>query len=209
MPAKALTFKEFATSQGWSPSRVTKLNQTGRLVLSRAGRVKVKETLQLIAHTAGNRSDVAARHETARQDTAPAAGSENATAPASAITKAEKNAARVQQMQDGQSLKDANLRKALAESRRVAALADKEEMERDRMAGDLIAREDVDAAMKFIGAAIRGQMDVFPDQTAPLVAPVTSLEEAHMLLTEQCRNVLVEFGEIIKKQLAALAKGVA
>jgi len=102
------------------------------------------------------------------------------------------------------TLKDASIIKAFAESRRVAALADKEEMERDRLAGDLIAREDVDAAMKFIGASVRGLLDVFPDQVAPLVAPVASMDECHALLTENCRNVLVGLGDAIKRQCATL-----
>lgn len=102
------------------------------------------------------------------------------------------------------TLTEAKSLKAISEARRVAALADREEMERDRMAGELIAREDVDAAMKFIGATVRSLLDVLPDQTAPIVTPVTSLEECHALLTEACRNVLHGLGDAIEKQRAAL-----
>ena len=190
MAAKAITLKEFAEKIGRAPSYVTKLKQTGRLVFSRAGRVKVKESLALIEQTAGNRGDVAQRHQAQRAESEPAKG--NGSAPST------------QEISAGMTLKDASIIKAFAESRRVAALADKEEMERDRLAGDLIAREDVDAAMKFIGASVRGLLDVFPDQVAPLVAPVASMDECHALLTENCRNVLVGLGDAIKRQCATL-----
>jgi hypothetical protein len=62
----------------------------------------------------------------------------------------------------------------------------------------------VDAALKFVGATVRGLLDVFPDQVAPLVTPVTDLAEVHALLTEACRNVLEDFGAAVKRQQEAL-----
>jgi len=179
-----LTLKEFAALNGWSPSYVTKLKNNERLVLD-GRKVKVKESLELIKLTAGNRSDVAQRHQSGRQKESDADAGDEA---------------------DKKTLKGAQKVKILAESRRAEAIADKEEMERDRLAGNLIAREDVDAAMKFIGATVRGLMDVFPDQTAPLVAPIQSLDECHSLLSEQCRNVLLSLGNAIEKQQAQLSK---
>jgi len=176
--ANKLTLKAFAIENGWSPSYVTKLKQAGRLVIVDK-LVDVKKSLALITQTEGGRSDVKERH------------AQNRSAGVSELP----------------SLSDARNTKTMAESRRAAALADMEEMNRDKLAGDLIPREEVDAAMKFIGAAIRGLMDVFPDQTAPLVAPVIELESCHSILHDQCRNVLFELGELIEKQRAAVMKG--
>lgn len=178
--AELLNQSQFAKRIGQSRQHVGKLKEAGRLVMV-GDKVDAEASIALIAQTAGNRDDVRDRHAQAR---AASAGE----VPAPVIDSMEK-ARRV---------------KAVSEARRVAALADKEEMERDRLAGDLIAREDVDAAMKFIGATVRGLLDVFPDQTAPVIAHVTSMDECHAMLTEACRNVLVGLGDAIEKQRAAL-----
>lgn len=94
-----------------------------------------------------------------------------------------------------------------AMARKISAQADQEEMKAAQMAGNLIAREDVDAAMRFLGAAVRAAMDVFPDQTAPVVCAVTDLNETHALLTDACRNVLADIGAAIERQQAALTGG--
>lgn len=207
MAAKALTPSEFAKLRGCAPSYVTKLKDQGRLVLTADGkRIKVKETLALIDQTAGNRHDVAERHETTRQETQEAPWTKKTASSEPIPRGAQKKPAKgtAQDEEHKETLKEAQRLKLMAESRRVQALADKEEMERDRLAGDLIAREDVDASMKFIGATVRGLLDVFPDQVAPLVGPVTDLNEVHAMLGEQCREVLVRLGEAIERQKAAL-----
>ena len=76
----------------------------------------------------------------------------------------------------------------------------------EQQIGDLIAREDVDASMKFIGASIRSQMEVFPDQIAPIVAPLSNLDEVHTALSNACRNVLEQLGISIERRLAMLEK---
>lgn len=211
MAAKALTFSEFAQLRQCSNSYVTKLKDQGRLVLTADGKkIKVKETLALIEQTAGNRDDVSARHQNARKEAQPATPAKK-IADSEPSTPAEqkkpgRSAAKDTELQS--ALREAQRAKAMAESRRVVALADKEEMERDRLAGHLIAREDVDATMKFIGASVRGLLDVFPNQTAPLVASVSSLEECHSILAENCREVLVRLGDAIERQKAALEKDV-
>jgi len=99
--------------------------------------------------------------------------------------------------------------KSEAETRSAIAKADMEEMERDKLAGSLIPRDDVDAAMKFIGATVRSLLDVFPDQVAPIVVATNDLTECHAEITEHCRNVLVQLGDAIQKQCAALEKKTA
>lgn len=142
--------------------------------------VDVDASLRLIKQTSGNRQDVADRNAYGRGNDQPLAGD---------------------------NMEKARRVRAVSDARSAAAKADKEEMERDQMAGNLLAREDVDAAFKFLGAAFRAQMDVFPDQVAPVVAPVTSLEEVHAMLTDHCRNVLAQLGEAIQKRRAELQRG--
>jgi hypothetical protein len=75
--------------------------------------------------------------------------------------------------------------------------------------GDLIPREDVDTVLRFVTAAVRSAMDVYPDQVAPLVAPETDLDEVHARLAEACRQVLVDIGDAIRRQHQALPQGSA
>jgi hypothetical protein len=181
----------FAAHIGRSRQYVGKLKLAGRLALTRDGRIKVKESLELIEATKGARDDVAERNAAERGAT-PAAGSRRRMAAGDEI--------------HAETLKEAARLKALAESRRVQAVADREEMERDRLAGNLIPREEVDAAFRFIGAQVRALADVYPDQTAPLVAPVADLHEVHAILADTRRNELVALGEAIEKQRSALGE---
>lgn len=190
----------FAARMGVNKSTVTRWDQAGRIVLTVDGLVEVEQSLTLIQQTKGTRDDVAARHAAQRRaDMSRPAQSEGSPseALATAATTAATSSATPKQKSD---LNEAAIAKAMAESRRVIALADKEEMERDRLAGNLIARDDVDAAMKFIGATVRSLIDVMPDQVAPLVAPVSDLSEVQQILSESCRNILVGLGDAIKRQ---------
>lgn len=194
----AVTRKQYAEHRGCAPSYVTALGKQGRLVLDAQGRVLVAETDALIANTGGDRPDVAARHATGRTQTAAKAQTEAGHGvDMAAPEKSPKSAQGV----TGERMADARVRKE-------AAQADQEEMKAAQMAGALVAREDVDAAMKFIGAAVRGILDVLPDQTAPLVAPTTSMEEVHALLTDATRNALHDLWRVIERQQDQLtAKG--
>ena len=96
---------------------------------------------------------------------------------------------------------------ARAVKEKYSALKAKAEYE--TMIGNLVPREDVDAAMRFIGGAVRAAFDVFPDQTSPLVAPVTDLAEIHETLSQACRDALHGIGDAIKRQQDELNKGMA
>lgn len=208
-----VTKAEFARLIGRDRSWVTRMQQAGRLATEGEGRgmrIRVDESRVLISQTAGYRDDVASRHQESRHPAAQQNGqpATNAVPDAPAPQPpAESGAAGEARSQMAIEIEAARHAKVLAESRRVQAAADREEMERDKLAGDLIAREDVDAAMKFIGASIRGLLDVFPDQIAPIVAPIGTLEDCHAALTDACRNTLVQLGEVIDARRADLAKG--
>ena len=196
--AALLGKKEFADLLGLVPSYVTALIKAGRVVLDGEGRgakVKVAESLALIESTSAGRFDVARRHAAARR------GNANGVADSGMLRSTGKNAPnRDSESRDDERLVDAKTRKESAQ-------ADQEEMKAAQMAGNLIAREDVDAAMKFLGAAVRAALEVFPDQTAPLVVATTDLNETHATLTDACRNVLADIGAAINRQQAALQKG--
>lgn len=198
----------FARRIGHGPSYVTKLKDEGRLVLTADGKVDAEASERLIAQTGGGRPDVAARHAAAKK--APrAAGAKKtqnighgiggeqktahgATAPAGAA--------------DHERIGN-SLQASRAVKEKYSALKAKAEYE--TMIGNLVPREDVDAAMRFIGGAVRAAFDVFPDQTAPLVAPVTDLADIHETLTQVCHDALHGIGDAIKRQQEELNKGMA
>ena len=191
-----LTKSEFADYLGLVPSYITALVKAGRIVLDgegRSARVKVAESLALIESTHGGRFDVARRHAAARRR----APSEALASTSPKATK-ENAAKRDSESPESEKLVDAKTRKESAQ-------ADQEEMKAAQMAGNLIARDDVEAAMKFIGAAVRAAMEVFPDQNAPVLCAVTDLNETHALLTEACRNVLLDVGAAVERQREQLA----
>lgn len=186
-----LTKSEFADYLGLVPSYITALVKAGRIVLDgegRSARVKVAESLALIESTHGGRFDVARRHAAARRR-APS----EALASTSPQPPKENAAKRDSESPESEKLVDAKTRKESAQ-------ADQEEMKAAQMAGNLIARDDVEAAMKFIGAAIRAAMEVFPDQNAPVLAPMVDLNDTHAHLTEACRNVLLDVGAAVERQ---------
>ena len=195
--ATTLGKKEFAQYLGLAPSYITALIAAGRVVLDgegRRARVKVAETLAMLESTGGARFDVARRHAAARRS-AKNEGEDSAFPRSTG-----KNAAK----RDSESRDDERL--VDAKTRKESAQADQEEMKAAQMAGNLIHRDDVDAAMKFLGAAVRAAMEVFPDQTAPLVVATTDMNEIHATLTDACRNVLADIGAAIQRQQAALSK---
>lgn len=193
-----LTKSQFADYLGVAPSYITALIEAGRVVLDgegRRARVKVAETIALLESSSGGRFDVARRHAAARRQP------QNEGADMPMLRSTAKNAPK----RDPESRDDERL--VDAKTRKESAQADQEEMKAAQMAGNLIARDDVDAAMKFLGAAVRAAMEVFPDQTAPLVCAVSDLNETHAVLTDACRNVLADIGVAIERQQAALQNG--
>ena len=192
-----LTKSEFADYLGLVPSYITALVKAGRIVLDgegRSARVKVAESMALIEATHGGRFDVARRHAAARRRAPNDAMSSTSPQPPK-----ENAGKRDSESPESEKLVDAKTRKESAQ-------ADQEEMKAAQMAGNLIARDDVEAAMKFIGAAVRAAMEVFPDQNAPVLCAVTDLNETHALLTEACRNVLLDVGAAVERQREQLSQ---
>jgi len=182
---KLMRKAEFAAHIGRSPAYVTALRKKGRLVLREDGVVLVPESLKLMADTAGGRVDMAEKW-------AQLAGK--------AIPHAEPGSDGVPDAPSASPLQAAKARKELAQ-------AEQEEMKAAQMRGDLIPREVVDAVLAFVGGAIRAEWDLLPDQVAPLVAPIASMDECHAILQDHGRNALERFGQVVERQRAELAKG--
>lgn len=161
-----LSQSDYAKRKGWNRSTVTRLKQAGRLVMV-DGLVDVEATEARLADTAGGRDDVAARHAAGRGE----------------VEKVSRGGTPPPRVVGGEIRAD-------AQARKESALADLAEMEAAEKRGALIPKEDVDAALKALGASVRARLDVLADQLAPVVAPVTEMDEVHALLAEQFRAVL-------------------
>jgi hypothetical protein len=186
---------KFAAFIGRTPQYVTKLLNDGRLVMTEDGkRVLVAESLRRMAETRGARDDVAARW-------AALAGAEIPEPPAAAAVAPQAPSA----PPAGDEVAELRQSRAEAEARKAAAQADQEEMKAAQMRGDLIPREEVEAALTFVGGAIRSALDLLHDQTAPVVAPVTALDEVHAVLQDAARNTLESIVQAIARQRAELA----
>lgn len=171
-----VTQSEFARLKGWNKSTVTRAKQAGRLVMV-SGLVDVEATEARLAASSGGRDDVAARHAAAR-------GAQEAPAAPSSVSVG------------GESRAD-------AQARKESAAADLLEIELAEKRGNLIPKEDVDAALKAMGASVRARLDVLADQLAPVVAPVVEMDEVHALLAERFRAVLAGIADDLARMEVA------
>lgn len=169
-----LSQKAYADLKGWHRSTVTRLKQAGRLVLV-DGLVDVEATDARLAGSTAGRDDVAERHA----------------------------AERAAKVGAGETAPIRNEARADAQARKESALADLAEMEAAQKRGLLIPKEDVDAALKALGASVRARLDVLADQLAPVVAPVADLDETHAILAEHFRAVLAGISDDLARHEVA------
>jgi len=173
---------EFARMIGRDRAWVTRLAQNGRLKLADDGRVLVEESKALMEQTRGARDDVQRRHEEHRQQ-----------------------AAREYVPPDpNDSMEKARRVRAVSEARRSAALAEMEELELKRARGAVIDREQVELAMRSVGASLGALLDVMAPQLAPLVAPVADLDECHAVIAQYGRDLRTRFAEACERQAKIL-----
>lgn len=188
----------FAKLQGWHKSTVTRLKQAGRLVMV-GGRVDVLASLKRIDETGGMRDDVAERHATERAQKTAATGRE--------VAGEGKDAG-----EGGKSAPDSEEQggrgetRANAQARKEAAQADLAEMEVRQKRGELIPKVDVDLALRSFAASVRAKLDVVADQIAPLVAPVSDLDEVHALVSEHMRGILTAVADDMSRAAVAAGK---
>ena len=188
-----VTQAEFARLKNWNRSTVNRGIQTGRIVM--AGKlVDVEATNARLRETAGERPDVAERF-----------AAERAASAAPSVVSSSVGAGDTPSQSSAEDKVGNSYQAARAVKEKYGALKAKADYE--QQIANLIPRDDVDAALRFVGAALRSAMDVFPDQTAPVVAPVTDISETHSLLAESCRQVLANIEDAIARQIAAITAG--
>ncbi len=172
---------QFAALQGFSVGYVTKLKQTGRLVLTREGKVDVEASVQRIRDTEDpNRSDVRARHRanrSARSSAAPGATNDK-PAPVRDPGQLPYQAAR-----------------AMKEN--FLALQAKADYEKS--IGELVPAVAVRLAGLNLGAMLRSQLESLPDRLASELAAISEPARIHARLVEQIEDALRQISEGVEK----------
>jgi hypothetical protein len=178
------TMAAFARRLGVQKSYVHRMKTEGRLVLTEDGRVDVEKSLQRLHDTGGARPDVAERN--AEKRGRPIHGQPNAVGEGG---------------EPGRSTGLEGIGNSYQDARAVKEkyLALQVKLEYERQVGNLIPREDVDHVLKAVGASIRAKHDVLADQLAPIVAPVTDMNEVHALLAEKFREVLAAVADDLRR----------
>lgn len=210
MSAHVCTQAEFAAAQGWHRSTVTRLKQAGRLVM-RGRMVEVVASLARIEETGGMRFDVAERHAANRAQpvTQPAQPEAEKTAQAPLAGAGEGMGAGEGAIAPPAAGSGTGERRSDAQARKEAALADLAEMDVQQKRGNLIPKDDVDAALRAFATSVRARLDVLPDQLAPLLAPVSDLNEIHALLAEHVRSILAAVADDMGRAAMAAGQGAA
>ena len=191
----------FARRLKVNKSTITRAAQAGRLVLTTDGLVDVEASLTRWAETMGSRDDVAARHAAQRGTVIPEV-QPNAESLATAAT----DPATSDATNDATASQPGGETRANALTRKESAAADLLEMEKAKLQGKLIPKEDVDTALKAFATATRSRLDVLADQLAPVVAPVTAMHEVHALLSEYFRQVLAGIADDLQRHEASLVQ---
>lgn len=191
---EVLSFTAFARTRGWSRSYVTKLRQTGRLVLTPDGkRVCVAASLQRIHDTRDpSKAGVAARHAAAR-------AASDTTAPEATTTTDEAHAANDDDSDDADILittegyqhwRERTERARALKAERDNAIAD----------GDLLAAEDVVAAIASAGTLLRTSLERLPDTLSPQLAAMHDEGQVRALMIEQIQHALAD----LSRQFASI-----
>lgn len=177
------TRADFARRMGWNRSSVTRAVQDGRVVLL-DGLVDVDASLAKIDALASPY----AHHRAHVQQLEEARHAKTPTA--SAVAAVMHAYAPLEDLQPTEGIEALNLRLKRAEANKREHEADMARMEKETMAGNLIAREDVEFAMDDFGATLRSLMENLADRLAPVVHPLQSIEETHAALSEAAQDVL-------------------
>ena len=174
-----LSKSEFAASQGWSPSYVTKLKDQGRLVMSPDGRkVNVSETVAMLSRTKDlgkdhvrnfHQNERTEKHVTAH--TAPSAPPES---------------------DSGSS----DPKYWAAKARREDALADLANLELEKKKGNLVERERVESAAFATGRMLRDAILGLPTQLAPELANTSDAFQIELRMREALRSLLDEMAKM-------------
>lgn len=172
----------YARLRGVAKSHVTKLKQTGRLVITPRGLVDVAASDALIAQTGGLRPDVAERLAEQRGAPAVVAPGAAANAPADSTPAdgadhraADPDAADPDAADQGEKKPKgsaaADLRRRREEAKREAKL-----IELGLLRGALLERADVDHVATDLGVTLRAALDAAVERLAPRLSSAPSAE---------------------------------
>ena len=179
---------DFARRMGWNRSSVTRAVQDGRVVLI-GGRVDVDASMEKINALASP----SAHHRAHAQQLVEDRHAKTQAAMRAYAPPGEKTVV-------AESIEELNRRLKSAEAEKREHEADMARMERETMAGNLIAREDVEFALDDFGATLRSLMENLADRLAPVVHPLQSIEETHAALSESAQDVLQTMHEQLQRR---------
>lgn len=183
------TQADFARRLGVSRPYVTQLKREGRLVLSEDGLVDAEASLARIkAREDPSKARKASQGHPAEKN-APAAPMAPAKSEMDGMTGMEKV---------GGAFK-------LWQARKMKADAEMAEMEKSRMARDLVPRDAAEFAMDDLAAGVRSRLENLPARWAPVLAPMDDLNQIQATLTELVENEL----RALSSQQAKRAKELA
>src|SRR6218665_854688 len=175
-----LSKSEFAASQGWRPSYVTKLKDQGRLIMSPDGKkVDVAATLAKLQETADpSKVGVTKRHADERNERD--VGQHTRSRAPAALGN------------DG----DGHGKFQEARARREHFLAQQAELEYRRMCGELVERAPIADAAAKTGRMLRDAMLGLPTKIAPKLAVVSDPWEVEKLLRDAIRVALEDISRL-------------
>ena len=190
------TRADFARRMGWNRSSVTRAVSDGRVVMD-GQLVNVEASvaqIEALAHPAAHHRAHAQQLVEWRQAPTP----EAVAAAMHAYSPPDQPAA--------ENIERLNLRLKKAEADKREHEADMARMQRETLAGNLIAREDVEFALDDFGASLRSLMENMPDRLAPVVHPLQSIEETHAALSEAAQDVLQTMHDALESAAKDRAK---
>jgi hypothetical protein len=173
---ESMSLTEFARHIRRDESWVRRLRDAGRLAMTPGGRVRVRESLELMQTTAGDRPDVAERHAAARAE----------------LEAAEQPAAFRRE-------------RAAADLRRAQADAALRELELARASGEVLAREDAERAMRDLGATVRSRLDQISDRLAPELVHSSDLEGCRAIIDREVLSALTDISDALRRREAELS----
>ncbi len=162
----------FARRIGRAKSWITQLKTDGRMVMDESGRlVDVEASIQRIRETDNPaRAGVADRHAESRRQAQTQTESEPAA-------------------------KDEDKGYKHWQAVKMRADAEMAQMERDKKAADLVLRESAEFAIDDLGSAVRASLENVPDRWAPVLAPITDLQEVRAALVEMVQAELASMSQ--------------
>lgn len=177
-----LSKSQFAASQGWSPSYVTKLLDQQRLVLSPDGKkVNLQATLALLNRTSDPGKEGVRDHHAAGRTDKHVGAHIRPDAPSAP---------------DSDAGASSDPKYWNAKARREDTLAELAQLDLAKKRGDLVERERVEAMSYAAGRMLRDAVLGLPTRLAPELATMTDPFEIEVKLREALRQVLADMSKM-------------